>query len=88
MCGMLDYLPPEMIKGETNNEKVDLWCLGVLCYEPLVGNLFEGASHIETYRRILKVGWPHSGHSCGNWLVGGGEVGGPAEPGARTVVVY
>ena len=55
MCGMLDYLPPEMIKGETNNEKVDLWCLGVLCYEPLVGNLFEGASHIETYRRILKV---------------------------------
>ena len=49
MCGMLDYLPPEMIKGETNNEKVDLWCLGVLCYEPLVGNLlFEGASHIET----------------------------------------
>ena len=45
MCGTLDYLPPEMVKGETNNEKVDLWFLGVLCYEPLVGNpLFEGTS--------------------------------------------
>ena len=39
-----------------NNDKVDLWCLGVLCYDPLVGNPpFEGTSHSETYRRILKV---------------------------------
>ena len=57
MCGTLDYLPPEMIEGRTYNEKVDLWCIGVLCYELLVGNPpFESASHNETYRRILKVG--------------------------------
>ncbi|XP_057575673.1 aurora kinase C isoform X3 [Hippopotamus amphibius kiboko] len=56
MCGTLDYLPPEMIEGRTYNEKVDLWCIGVLCYELLVGNPpFESASHNETYRRILKV---------------------------------
>ncbi|XP_077022025.1 aurora kinase B isoform X1 [Tamandua tetradactyla] len=56
MCGTLDYLPPEMIEGRTHNEKVDLWCIGILCYELLVGNPpFESASHNETYRRIVKV---------------------------------
>ncbi|XP_026212918.1 aurora kinase B [Anabas testudineus] len=56
MCGTLDYLPPEMIEGHTHSEKVDLWCIGVLCYECLVGNPpFETASHSETYKRITKV---------------------------------
>ncbi|XP_065783007.1 aurora kinase C [Muntiacus reevesi] len=55
-CGTLDYLPPEMIEGRAYDEKVDLWCIGVLCYELLVGNPpFESASTSETYRRILKV---------------------------------
>ncbi|XP_040490310.1 LOW QUALITY PROTEIN: aurora kinase C-like [Ursus maritimus] len=58
MCGTLDYLPPEMIERKNYDEKVDLWCIGVLCYELLVGNPpFESPSHNETYRRILKVGW-------------------------------
>ncbi|XP_074839261.1 aurora kinase B isoform X1 [Carettochelys insculpta] len=56
MCGTLDYLPPEMIEGKTHDEKVDLWCIGVLCYELLVGHPpFESATHTETYRRIIKV---------------------------------
>lgn len=56
MCGSLDYLPPEMIKGRVYYEKVDLWCIGGLCYKPLVGNpTFESSSHNKTYRRILKV---------------------------------
>ncbi|KAJ8266227.1 hypothetical protein GJAV_G00128000 [Gymnothorax javanicus] len=56
MCGTLDYLPPEMVEGRTHDEKVDLWCIGVLCYECLVGNPpFETASHSETYKRITKV---------------------------------
>ncbi|KAM4621409.1 aurora kinase B [Polymixia lowei] len=56
MCGTLDYLPPEMVEGHTHDEKVDLWCIGVLCYECLVGNPpFETASHSETYKRITKV---------------------------------
>ncbi|XP_041520799.1 aurora kinase B isoform X2 [Microtus oregoni] len=56
MCGTLDYLPPEMIEGRMHNEMVDLWCIGVLCYELLVGNPpFETANHSETYRRIVKV---------------------------------
>ncbi|XP_017650570.1 aurora kinase B isoform X3 [Nannospalax galili] len=56
MCGTLDYLPPEMIEGRMHNEKVDLWCIGVLCYELMVGNPpFESPTHNETYRRIVKV---------------------------------
>ncbi|XP_053558617.1 aurora kinase A [Bombina bombina] len=56
LCGTLDYLPPEMIEGRTHDETVDLWSLGVLCYECLVGKPpFEAETHQETYRRISKV---------------------------------
>ena len=37
LCGTLDYLPPEMVEGREHTEKVDLWALGVLTYEFLVG---------------------------------------------------
>ena len=63
MCGTLDYLPPEMVEGNSHDEKVDLWSLGVLCYEFLVGKPpFEAESHAETYRRITHVDikWPHT----------------------------
>lgn len=53
MCGTLDYLPPEMITGGVHDEKVDLWSLGVLCYEFLVGRPpFESKTSSETYRLI------------------------------------
>uniref|UniRef100_V9KJ60 non-specific serine/threonine protein kinase n=1 Tax=Callorhinchus milii TaxID=7868 RepID=V9KJ60_CALMI len=56
LCGTLDYLPPEMIEGNLHDEKVDLWSIGVLCYEFLVGRPpFEGSGHQETYKRISKV---------------------------------
>ncbi|XP_061541888.1 aurora kinase B [Phycodurus eques] len=56
MCGTLDYLPPEMVEGRTHSEKVDLWCIGVLCFECLVGNPpFESRSPSETYKRIMTV---------------------------------
>merc|ERR550517_2243559 len=56
MCGTLDYLPPEMIEGNTHDDKVDLWSLGVLTYEFLVGKPpFEAENNNETYRRITKV---------------------------------
>ena len=56
LCGTIDYLPPEMLKRETYNHSVDLWCLGVLSYEFLVGHPpFESEDTNVTYRRILQV---------------------------------
>lgn len=56
MCGTLDYLPPEMVEGCEYNQYVDHWCLGVLCYEFLVGRPpFESQTTEETYKRIRQV---------------------------------
>uniref|UniRef100_A0A8C5HZN2 non-specific serine/threonine protein kinase n=1 Tax=Gouania willdenowi TaxID=441366 RepID=A0A8C5HZN2_GOUWI len=69
LCGTLDYLPPEMIEGKTHDEKVDLWSLGVLCYEFLVGKPpFEAKTHEETYRKISRVEYtypPQTNFSAG-----------------------
>lgn len=56
LCGTLDYLSPEMVHGKTHNETVDLWSLGVLCYEFLVGKPpFESTSYDDTYRKISRA---------------------------------
>lgn len=56
LCGTLDYLPPEMVEGHDHDANVDVWSLGVLCYEFLCGTPpFEAEGHSETYKRILKV---------------------------------
>eukprot|EP01083_Nonionella_stella_P269066 910079_1 len=56
LCGTLDYLPPEMVVGEQHDESVDVWAIGILTYEFLVGRPpFEHASQKETYRRISNV---------------------------------
>lgn len=56
LCGTLDYLPPEMVEGREHDEQVDVWSLGVLLYEFLVGNPpFEAEGHNATYRRIQRV---------------------------------
>lgn len=56
LCGTLDYLPPEMVEGRDHDSRVDVWSLGVLCYEFLFGTPpFEALGHSETYKRILKV---------------------------------
>ncbi len=56
MCGTVDYLPPEMIENRAYNEKVDYWCVGVLCYELIVGKPpFETNSQNNTFERIKKV---------------------------------
>jgi serine/threonine protein kinase len=56
LCGTLDYLPPEMIEGRDHDQSVDVWSLGVLMYEFLVGTPpFETDSHKATYRKISRV---------------------------------
>ena len=59
LCGTLDYLPPEMIKSGSKdnwyNEKVDLWSLGVLMYEFLVGEAPFEDTPIMTQKRIARA---------------------------------
>lgn len=59
LCGTLDYLPPEMIKSgskdNTYDEKVDLWSLGVLAYEFLVGEAPFEDTPVMTQRRIARA---------------------------------
>ncbi len=56
LCGTIDYLPPEMLNHQTYDKNVDLWCLGVLVYEFLVGKPpFESAETATTYQKIKAV---------------------------------
>jgi aurora kinase len=56
VCGTLDYLPPEMLKLKPSySEKIDLWSLGVLTYEFLVGEAPFEDDLIKTKQRILRT---------------------------------
>jgi serine/threonine protein kinase len=62
ICGTLDYLPPEIVKRQQHDEKVDIWSLGILLYEFLCGYApFEAETHDLTYERIKAVDlvFPH-----------------------------
>lgn len=58
-CGTLDYLPPEMvnpgISDYSYDERIDLWALGVLTYEFLVGEAPFEDSPVLTHRRIARA---------------------------------
>lgn len=63
MCGTLDYLPPEMVENREYGKYVDHWCLGVLCYEFLVGSPpFESESTDETYKKIRYIKFKFPDH--------------------------
>lgn len=57
-CGTLDYLPPEMVvprsEDQCYDEKVDIWSLGVLTYEFLVGEAPFEDTPLMTTRRIAR----------------------------------
>lgn len=56
LCGTLDYLPPEMVEAREHDSTADVWSLGVLTYEFLVGSPpFEAEGYRATYRRISNV---------------------------------
>jgi len=53
MCGTPDYIAPELVLGVKYDKSVDLWALGVLAYELLVGNAPFAEGH--TDNRIVNV---------------------------------
>lgn len=55
LCGTIDYLSPEIIRSREYDSTVDVWALGVLIYELIVGAPpFEEDSKEMTYKRIVK----------------------------------
>jgi len=55
-CGTLDYLSPEMVESEPHDAAVDLWAMGVLLFEMLVGRPpFAAKSQVASVARIVKV---------------------------------
>lgn len=55
VCGTLDYLPPEMVEGSAHDKTADIWSIGILLYEFLVGKPpFETLSYNSTYEKIMR----------------------------------
>ena len=56
-CGTLDYLAPEMLTEGVYDHRIDIWALGVLMYECLVGAPpFEVPDSIEDTHDRIKSG--------------------------------
>merc|ERR1711862_941226 len=56
-CGSPFYFAPEMVAGAGYDQRVDIWALGILLYEMIVGySPFSAAlTGVETKRRIAKM---------------------------------
>lgn len=39
VCGTYEYMSPEILHKQKHTDKVDIWCLGILLYEMLHGEL-------------------------------------------------
>lgn len=56
LYGTLDYFSPEMIESKMYDEKIDIWSLGVIMYELLVGKTpFDDPSVNNIYSKIKRV---------------------------------
>ena len=61
ICGTPLYSPPEMILDTGHDEKVDIWCIGVLLFELLTGDVpFDGndAETVKNNITELNITWP------------------------------
>ena len=61
VCGTPIYLAPEMINNTGHDEKVDIWCIGVLLFELITGQQPWKGSDVQTVKyniSRLKINWP------------------------------
>ena len=62
-CGTPIYLAPEMIRNQGHDEHVDIWCIGVLLFELIVGNPpFFGHDRENLMSNIcnVRISWPNN----------------------------
>ena len=63
VCGTPIYLAPEMINNTGHDEKVDIWCIGVLLFELMTGVQPWPGKDIQTVKyniSRLKINWPQN----------------------------
>ena len=61
VCGTPVYLSPEMINNSGHDQKVDIWCIGVLLFELITGVAPWEGSDVQTIKHNisrLKINWP------------------------------
>ena len=61
VCGTPVYLAPEIISGRGHDEKVDIWCIGVLMFELITGFAPFQGNDVQTVKyniSRLKITWP------------------------------
>lgn len=61
VCGTPIYLAPEIINETGHDERVDIWCIGVLLFELITGNVPFLGNDIDTLKsniRHMKIAWP------------------------------
>lgn len=60
LCGTLEFLAPEILRGETYSQAVDIWSLGCVLYMMLIGvSPFKGTTKQETKSHILNFKFDH-----------------------------
>ncbi|KAD5961677.1 hypothetical protein E3N88_13150 [Mikania micrantha] len=56
LVGTVEYLSPEMVRGDGHEFSVDWWAVGILAYEMLYGTTpFRGKTRKDTFGRILMM---------------------------------
>ena len=61
VCGSPIYLAPEIVNNRGHDEKVDIWCIGVLMFELMTGSSPFQGNDVQTVKyniSRLKISWP------------------------------